>query len=95
MHSEAEDELDEGIVFYEARRDGLGLEFLSEVEDVFARIQENPALGSPYKSTTFRFLLIHRFPYVVFYAEKREFIWVVAIAHGRRRPGYWKRRKTE
>jgi len=30
-----------------------------------------------------------RFPYIVFYVVDDEEVEVVAVAHGRRRPGYW------
>jgi hypothetical protein len=33
--------------------------------------------------------LVRRFPYGVIYRVREEVIWVVAIAHMRRRPGYW------
>ena len=33
-----------------------------------------------------------RFPYVVFSAEHGETVDVVAVAHGRRKPGYWQHR---
>jgi toxin ParE1/3/4 len=95
IHSEAKAELDQAIGFYEARKEGLGAELQCEVEDTIAKIQANPALGSPYKSTEIRFFLVHRFPFVVYYTETTEVIWVFAIAHGRQKPGYWRRRKIE
>jgi toxin ParE1/3/4 len=38
---------------------------------------------------------VNRFPYLVFYDESDEDIWVAAIAHERRRPDYWRNRKPE
>jgi toxin ParE1/3/4 len=35
---------------------------------------------------------VHRFPFVIFFHEHKEMIRVLAIAHGKRRPGYWARR---
>jgi hypothetical protein len=43
----------------------------------------------------FRFFRVRRFPFVVYYAELIDAIWVVAIAHGRRRPNYWRKRRRE
>jgi toxin ParE1/3/4 len=37
--------------------------------------------------------LLRRFPYAVIYRVTDEAIEVVAVAHGRRRPGYWKTRR--
>jgi len=42
-------------------------------------------------SHTHRFLL-RRFPFSVAYREVRETVQVVAVVHGRRKPGYWKGR---
>jgi toxin ParE1/3/4 len=39
-----------------------------------------------------RKLLLQRFPFAVVYRELPSIIQVLAIAHGRRRPGYWKDR---
>jgi hypothetical protein len=36
-----------------------------------------------------RVLLPKPFPYVVFYYRRENAVVVLAIAHGRRRPGYW------
>jgi len=95
LHDQAKVELDEAAAWYERHKPGLGGEFRAAVEDAVGRIQENPQIGPRFGSTRFRYSLVRRFPYVVFYAEGEEAIRVMAIAHGRRRPGYWKGRATE
>ena len=95
IHSEARAELDEAVGYYERRQAGLGLDLQGEVEQVFEGIQRNPGLGAPYKRTEFRYSVVRRFPYVIYYMELDAVIWVAAIAHGKRRPGYWRRRKLE
>jgi toxin ParE1/3/4 len=52
-------------------------------------------MGSLYKIMGLRRYVIQRFPYIIFYADLEEFIWIVAIAHGKRRPDYWRRRQIE
>ena len=32
------------------------------------------------------------FPYAVVFMEKPEHIWIVAVMHMKRRPGYWRER---
>jgi hypothetical protein len=34
--------------------------------------------------------VLDRFPYVIFFAQERDHVLVVAIAHAKRRPGYWR-----
>lgn len=95
IHSEAIEELDSAVSYYEDQTVGLGLDFLAEVEQVLSKIQQNPNLGAVYKVAGLRRYVIQRFPFLVFYAELEEFIWVVAIAHGKHRPDYWKKRQIE
>ena len=95
VHSKARKELNRAIGYYERQKRGLGLDLLGEVEETIFRIQADPWIGSPYKETEFRYLLVPRFPYVIYYTDFPEGLWVVAIAHGRRKPGYWRRRKFE
>lgn len=95
IHREAIEELDGAISYYEEQKAGLGLDFLSEVEQALGKIQQNPNLGGVYKVAGLRRYVIQGFPFLIFYAEFEEFIWVVAIAHGKRRPDYWRRRQRE
>jgi toxin ParE1/3/4 len=95
FHREAEREIDEAAAYYEERREGLAREFISEVGYATAFIQEFPSAGALYKKTQFRFHVLRRFPYVLYYMELPDRIWVAAVAHGKRRPGYWKKRKPE
>lgn len=94
IHSEARAELDSAIAYYEEQKIGLGLNFLSRVEQVLSKIQQNSNLGAPYKSGLRRYV-IQQFPFLIFYTEFEELIWVVAIAHGKRRPNYRKRRQMQ
>lgn len=95
IHSEAIKELDGAVAYYEDHKISLGLDFLAEVQQALDKIQQNPNLGAVYKATGLRRYVIQRFPFLLFYTELEEFIWVVAIAHGKRRPGYWRRRQIE
>jgi toxin ParE1/3/4 len=95
IHTEAIREFDSAIAYYETQKVGLGLDLLSEVEQAIGNIQRNPNLGTQYSISGVRRYVLQRFPYLVFYVEFEDFIWIIAIAHGRRKPDYWKRRKIE
>lgn len=95
IHSEARAELDGAIAYYEEQKTGLGLDFLSEVERTVSKIQQNPNLGASYKTTGLRRYVMQRFPFLIFYREFEEIIWIVAIAHSNRRPNYWRQRQIE
>ena len=96
LHPEAEDEFDEAAHWYASRQDGLGTAFVLAVAEAFAAIAELPLRyplvrqGRPWR----RFIL-RRFPYVVFYEVEGSRVVVMAVAQGRRRPGYWVGRRLE
>jgi toxin ParE1/3/4 len=94
FHPEAAAELEEAVYFYDSRLDGLGQDFLAEVERDKALVQERPKIGAPYRETPMRYFVMRRFPYVIYYREFEDEIWIAAVAHGSRRPGYWRKRTT-
>ena len=93
IHSQAWSDLDEAMAWYTAHGPGLALDLLAEFEQAVASIKQNPGLGTPHRRTGFRRLAMRRFPYRVIYAELDDVIWVVAVAHAKRRPDYWRRRR--
>jgi len=95
FHREATAELEEAIAYYDQRRSGLGAALLDEVQRAASLIQESPNIGAPYKTTDYRHYVLARFPYVLFYLELPDALWIAAVAHGRRRPGYWRHRTPE
>jgi toxin ParE1/3/4 len=95
IHTEARKELDVAVAYYEAQQLGLGLDFLTTVESALKTIQQNPNLGTAYKMEGIRRYSIKRFPYLIFYTELEEVIWIIAIVHGKRKPDYWKKRQLE
>jgi hypothetical protein len=56
-----------------------------------AQIAAHPQLYSIYTKNTRRRVL-EKFPYSVIFQEKEEVILVAAVAHAKRRPGYWRGR---
>ena len=87
-HRLAARELVESALFYDERRTGLGDEFLTEVEAVLEFIREQPELGQPGAHGT-RSFPGKRFPFRNVYEIQPDRIWIVAVAHLSRRPGYW------
>ena len=90
--AEASAEFEEAARFYEAAQAGLGRAFAAEVERVVIRIARFPESGSPLGSTV-RAAIVANFPFWVVYQASVSEVLILAIAHQRRRPGYWLRRK--
>ena len=84
-------ELDAAADFYADEAPGLGDAFLDELERAVGWALDHPQAGAPLGGP-FRRWLVRRFPYAVIYRADREPIRVLAVAHLRRRPGYWRGR---
>ena len=95
FHKAATSELEDAAAYYESKVVGLGGDFRAEVERACALIVEFPGAGGRFRMTNFRHLVLRRFPYAIYYQEREGFIWVAAVAHGKRRPGYWRKRQSE
>ena len=82
----------DAALYYEAKRPGLGVEFVEEVEAGIAAIPE-AAQRWPELAAGVRRYRIRRFPYGLFYRVLAEDeVEIVAVADLRRRPGYWRNR---
>lgn len=92
FHPDAADEANDAVDYYEGIRAGLGDDFRVELEAALARIQQNPQMYAA-ESGSVRVCPLHRFPYSIDYEELADRIWVAAVGHQKRRPGYWTRRK--
>lgn len=77
--------------YFESRVEGLGEEFIEEVEHMRTLLSEHPALG-PRLDSVHRHLALRRFPFALIYRVDASEVTVVAVAHHRRRPGYWRSR---
>lgn len=91
FHPEAEDEFVEGAAYYEARVQLLGTSFIAELESAIALLRRHPKLGAEIERP-FRRLLMRKFPHSIIYAVEDSRIWIVAVAHQKRQPGYWRSR---
>lgn len=89
FHPEAEAEHYEAIAFYEARRVGLGAGYLDEFEELMGRVIALPQAFRVERKPDIRRAHLDRFPYTVIYREVEGNVQVLAVAHKRRRPGYW------
>ena len=89
--SEASEELEACVNYYNSQRSNLGTEFLAEFESTAERILKFPnaarMVGEDVRSKP-----IHRFPFYVLYRSLVDEITIIAVAHRRRRPRYWQDR---
>ena len=91
FHPEAQDEFISAAQFYESQTAGLGLDFILTVKRTYERLLEFPATGPPL-GRRLRRLLVPKFPYGLLYRVGPERMYIVAVMHLHRRPGYWRSR---
>jgi toxin ParE1/3/4 len=91
VDTEAEEDLARAKKWYDDKRDGLGVEFLEEVDEAFESIRRMP-LVSRILFADLRRMLVRRFPYAVFYRVTEDRITVVAVYHTSRDPHGWQSR---
>lgn len=85
-------ELHAAAAFYKSRANTeLGLAFVGEFERTTNLVLENPMIGAVFRGVSRRYLF-RRFPYSIIYQIAVDELRVIAVAHHRRRPGYWANR---
>lgn len=93
VRPEAEVEIEFAAEWYESKRPGLGAEFMASLDAAFEAVLETPTASPRWRSNyPFRKYLLRRFPHVVFFKIEEDAVEIVAVAHAKRRPGYWLRR---
>ncbi len=89
---EAELDLDEAHIWYQAQAPRLATDFLTAVNACLASIRRHPE-AHQLVDPTMRRALVWRFPYSVFYEVGPLEIVVYGVFHGARNPRAWKRRR--
>jgi plasmid stabilization system protein ParE len=92
--AEARLEFLEVLSFYEDKQGGLGRCFKDEVDKSVRWIASNPDLLRV-RPGGYRRMNLRIFPYYVPYIIKGDTIWILAVAHGHRKPRYWIHRKGQ
>ena len=77
--------------WYQNQAEGLGQDYLSELESSMKMIRELPETWPRFQQGFRRFLL-SKFPFSVIYQISINTVYVVAVMHNSRKPGYWEER---
>jgi toxin ParE1/3/4 len=91
LHPEAKLELAEAAQYYASILPELGQRFYAVIDGLIAEARATPG--------TFRYIrkparrhFSREFPYGIIYLDRSEDLWIVAVMHLRRKPGYWQHR---
>jgi toxin ParE1/3/4 len=92
---EAAEEMTAASAFYEERREGLGDRFLDVVRATILRVGQAPLASALFRVPGLAAIVRRRpvpgFPFFIIYTTEPAIV-VVAVAHMRRKPSYWRAR---
>ena len=92
FQAEAEAEYLAAVAYYGDRSSELQVRYRVAVEQALRRAGEQPRMYSAIGGGARRCVLAE-FPYVIVFRIKGDAVLVVAVTHGKRKPGYWRGRR--
>jgi plasmid stabilization system protein ParE len=92
FHPQAEQEYFRALAWYRKRSLIAAINFESAFEQAVGKISASPRRWPLYVAD-FRKYILRQFPFSIVYQEFLSEIVVFAVAHGRRKPGYWRDRE--
>jgi toxin ParE1/3/4 len=91
FHPEASQEYTQAAEYYAAIAPELGGRFYDEIERLIDQVRRQPdrflCVSPPARRA-----LARKFPYSVVYLDEPDRVWIIAVMHAKRRPGYWRKR---
>jgi plasmid stabilization system protein ParE len=88
---EAEQDVSQTYIWYEAQEPGLGEEFLRCIDACIQFIRRSPEMYQVIYEN-YRRAVVRRFPYVIFYEQSEAAIIVYAVLHCSQNPKKWRNR---
>jgi plasmid stabilization system protein ParE len=92
VHPDAVRDIEDGITFYLSRSQVAAERFLTEIDESLDLVAEAPERWPLFRAGTRRFVM-SAFPYSIIYRVVGNDIQVLAVAHAKRRPQYWRGRR--
>lgn len=91
LHREALEEFDAAAAYYARIDPALGQRFYSVIDRLIDEACQSPA-AFRYIRQPARRHFSREFPYGIIYVERPDDLWILAVMHLRRKPGYWQHR---
>ncbi|MCE7902468.1 MAG: type II toxin-antitoxin system RelE/ParE family toxin [Gammaproteobacteria bacterium PRO9] len=88
FHPAAAEEVENARSWYAERNASVAAAFRAELDRAILAISGNP-LRWPRSYDSYRRFPMRAFPFNIIYAARPDFVEVMAVAHYRRKPGYW------
>jgi plasmid stabilization system protein ParE len=91
FHPEARKDFRDAIEWYRDHSPTAAVQFRITVSEVIRHIVQAPQRWPSHSHGTRRFVM-NRFPFSIIYLDDPDTVSIVALAHNKRKPGYWKQR---
>jgi toxin ParE1/3/4 len=91
VHPAAWVEIEAAADWYQEHSADASVWFVAAILDALESVSRAPQRWPVYLHNTRRFV-VQRFPFSIIYLDEPEAVNVLAVAHNKRRPGYWKKR---
>jgi plasmid stabilization system protein ParE len=88
---EASEEVEEARRWYRQRSESAEESFLRELDHAISQVVEAPERWPAHVAGTRRYVF-PTFPYSLVYFAEKHIVAVVAVAHEKRKPAYWRKR---
>ena len=90
-HDGARNDFDEAVDWYIRRSVGAAIGFIASVDDAIDRISADPERFAP-SIAGCRSCSLRKYPFRLVYRVEDVRLIIIAVAHAKRRPGYWHNR---
>ena len=94
LHPEAAKELTHSVKWYFEQNQSAAANFMNEIDRCISKIIKSPEIFPQYFYGSQRAIL-KTFPYAIIFRLIVDRVDIIAIAHSKRRPGYWRRRSNK
>lgn len=88
FHPDVSAEIRASYSWYQGLAEGLGDDFLNELESAYEAILAFPQTW-PFFQKGFQRFLLSKFPFSIIYRKSGDTIYIVSVMHNSRKPGYW------
>lgn len=86
----AENDIFAAMLWYEAQREGLSIDFELSLDAAFSYLERNPNLFQRKYNET-RAIFLDKFPYGIHYIIIDDTVKILGVFHTRQNPEIWKR----
>lgn len=91
FHEGAEADLADALAYYGAESPALAGRFYNEIQNLLHEVCKAPECFRVVADPVRRHFGA-TFPYALLYVDRNDHVLVLAVAHFKRRPGYWRER---